>query len=124
MISTVSVTEDTTSSTTSSTLLLRCQEGEVCESADFEKASASKDSGLEKATGMKLPRVLSNALRQETWTTAQNKQQPASSTVLPGNQPGLENLADEVLNFPTNCPECGSPADTKMKLTSKLSLFV
>ena len=30
-----------------------------------------------------------------------------------------QNLQDEVLNFPTNCPECGAPADTKMKLTSE-----
>ena len=30
-----------------------------------------------------------------------------------------QNLQDEVLNFPTNCPDCAAPADTKMKLTSK-----
>ena len=33
-----------------------------------------------------------------------------------------EDLREEVLNFLTNCPECGAPADTKMKLTSKLHL--
>ena len=30
-----------------------------------------------------------------------------------------QNLQDEVLNFPTNCPDCAAPADTKMKLTSE-----
>merc|ERR1719266_1978568 len=29
-----------------------------------------------------------------------------------------QNLQDEVLNFPTNCPDCAAPADTKMKLTN------
>ena len=30
-----------------------------------------------------------------------------------------ENLQDEVLQFPTNCPECNAPAATNMKVTSK-----
>ena len=29
-----------------------------------------------------------------------------------------EKLKEEVLSFPTNCPECNAPAETKMKLTS------
>jgi len=29
-----------------------------------------------------------------------------------------EDLMDEVLSFPTNCPECNAPAETKMKVTS------
>ena len=29
-----------------------------------------------------------------------------------------EKLKEEVLSFPTNCPECNAPAETKMKITS------
>ena len=29
-----------------------------------------------------------------------------------------EKLKEEVLSFPTNCPECNAPAETKMKVTS------
>lgn len=92
------------SSTTSSTLLLRCQEGEVPDEL-LEKA----DSAEAEATGMvALPRVLSAApLRPKA--ASDEKQQELDP----------DDLRDEVLNFPTNCPECGSPATTKMKLTSK-----
>lgn len=32
----------------------------------------------------------------------------------------LEDLEGEVLQFPTNCPGCGSPCETNMKMTSIL----
>lgn len=88
------------SSTTSSTLLLRCQEGEVPDELE-EKAAVGGE-----ATGMvALPRVLSAS---RTAAASDEKQQELD-----------QDLRDEVLNFPTNCPECGAPATTKMKLTSK-----
>ena len=31
------------------------------------------------------------------------------------------NLKEEVLQFPTNCPNCGAPAFTNMKVTRKWS---
>lgn len=36
----------------------------------------------------------------------------------------LEDLQGEVLQFPTNCPECAAPCKTNMKLTSILFYFV
>lgn len=35
----------------------------------------------------------------------------------------LEQLEGEVLSFPTNCPDCNSPCETNMKLTSILQLY-
>jgi len=35
----------------------------------------------------------------------------------------LEDLEGEVLQFPTNCPSCGSPCTTNMKMTSILSVI-
>lgn len=32
----------------------------------------------------------------------------------------LEEIESEVLTFPTNCPECNSPCETNMKVTSIL----
>ena len=31
-----------------------------------------------------------------------------------------ERLAEEVLHFATNCPDCNAPAETNMKVTSEL----
>ena len=31
--------------------------------------------------------------------------------------------ADEVLSFPTNCPECNAPAETNMKVTREYLFF-
>lgn len=36
----------------------------------------------------------------------------------------LEDLEGEVLQFPTNCPGCGSPCETNMKMTSILYLLI
>ena len=98
------------SSITSSTELLRCQEGEVAD--EEEKAASGKAAVAFEATGIVgLPRVLSAA------TSAQNDvKQQSVETVL--------DLREEVLSFPTNCPECGSPAATKMKVTSKNDLLI
>uniref|UniRef100_A0A1B6K080 Zinc finger protein 259 n=1 Tax=Homalodisca liturata TaxID=320908 RepID=A0A1B6K080_9HEMI len=43
-------------------------------------------------------------------------------TIPPPTQFTLEDLQGEVLQFPTNCPNCGSPCETNMKLT-KIPLF-
>ena len=114
-----------TASTTSSTLLLRCQEGEVGDEASLEEGKAEySGKGCKEATGIDcevaLPRVLSASTTSTalgTQTTSEKKQQPQQL-----------DLTDEVLNFPTNCPECSSPADTKMKVTSEsfflISLFL
>ena len=32
-----------------------------------------------------------------------------------------ERLAEEVLHFPTNCPDCNAPAETNMKVTSEFA---
>ena len=105
-----------TASTTSSTLLLRCQEGEVGDEASLEGkaegALAAEATGIDLLGEVALPRVLSasttsTALGTQTHPT-EKKQQPQQL-----------DLTDEVLNFPTNCPECSSPADTKMKVTSE-----
>jgi len=104
-----------TASTTSSTLLLRCQEGEVGDEASLEEGKAEySGKGCKEATGIDcevaLPRVLSASTTSTalgTQTTSEKKQQPQQL-----------DLTDEVLNFPTNCPECSSPADTKMKVTN------
>ena len=112
-----------TASTTSSTLLLRCQEGEVGDEASLEEGKAEYSGKGCEATGIDcevaLPRVLSASTTSTalgTQTTSEKKQQPQQL-----------DLTDEVLNFPTNCPECSSPADTKMKVTSEsfflISLF-
>ncbi|KAG8283180.1 nucleolar zinc-finger protein [Homalodisca vitripennis] len=53
-------------------------------------------------------------------------QTEASSAIDPTKPPPtqftLEDLQGEVLQFPTNCPNCGSPCETNMKLT-KIPLF-
>ena len=102
------------SSTTSSTLLLRCQEGEVT-SEDTNNTEQKIDA---EATGMlevALPRVLSaSKATAEAIEAACGKQQENCSSER------SQDLQDEVLNFPTNCPDCAAPAETKMKLTSKL----
>ena len=110
-----------TASTTSSTLLLRCQEGEVGDEASLEGkaegAAAVEATGIDLLDEVALPRVLSasttsTALGTQTHPT-EKKQQPQQL-----------DLTDEVLNFPTNCPECSSPADTKMKVTSEYNLYL
>jgi hypothetical protein len=35
------------------------------------------------------------------------------------DDPSETDLKNEVLSFPTNCPDCNAPASTHMKLTSK-----
>ena len=91
---------ESTASATSSTLLLGCEEGEIPAEA-VEKAASE-------ATGMlALPRVLSPS--ETTAASEAEKQQPVEE----------DDLTNEVLTFNTNCPECGAPAETKMKLTSK-----
>ena len=119
--------EDTElSSTTSSTLLLRCQEGEVtsCSEEASSLAELQKIDGKE-ATGtqpeLALPRVLSATEAMEA-ASAVSTTTPTTSDKQHGSSKLTEDLREEVLNFPTNCPECGAPADTKMKLTSKLAL--
>ena len=68
------------------------------------------------ATGMvALPRVLSASTSNSGKPTLDEKQQPVTEDIL--------NLIEEVLNFPTNCPNCGAPSETKMKVTSE-SLIV
>ena len=116
--------EDTElSSTTSSTLLLRCQEGEVtsCSEEASSLAEQQKIDGRE-ATGTQpevaLPRVLSATEAMEA-ASAVSTTTPTTSDKQHGSSKLTEDLREEVLNFPTNCPECGAPADTKMKLTSK-----
>ena len=37
------------------------------------------------------------------------------------NEEQSTNLKEEVLQFPTNCPNCGAPAFTNMKVTRKSS---
>ena len=67
------------------------------------------------ATGMvALPRVLSASTSNSGKPTLDKKQQPVTEDSL--------NLIEEVLNFQTNCPNCGAPAETKMKVTSKFIL--
>ena len=64
------------------------------------------------ATGMvALPRVLSASTSNSGKATLDEKQQPVTEDDL--------NLIEEVLNFATNCPICGNPAETKMKVTSE-----
>ena len=58
-----------------------------------------------------LPRVLSASTSNSGKPTLDKKQQPVTEDSL--------NLIEEVLNFQTNCPNCGAPAETKMKVTSK-----
>jgi hypothetical protein len=36
----------------------------------------------------------------------------------------VEDLRDEVLTFPTNCPDCNAPASTNMKVTSKFHFYL
>ena len=36
-----------------------------------------------------------------------------------GDAPGEVDLKNEVLSFPTNCPDCNAPAATNMKMTCK-----
>ena len=43
---------------------------------------------------------------------------PGSTDPKPGD-PGDSVGEDEVLSFPTNCPECNAPAETNMKLTGE-----
>ena len=109
-----------TASTTSSTLLLRCQEGEVGDEASLEGkaegAAAVEATGIDLLDEVALPRVLSAS----TTSTALGTQNPTEKK----QQPQQLDLTDEVLNFPTNCPECSSPADTKMKVTSEYNLYL
>ena len=58
-----------------------------------------------------LPRVLSASTSNSGKPTLDEKQQPVTEDDL--------NLIEEVLNFATNCPICGNPAETKMKVTSE-----
>ena len=105
----------TTASTTSSTLLLRCQEGEVGDEKAVEATGTSDLHGLDSLESeVALPRVLSAS----TTSTALGNHHTTASTSDKKQQPDSLDLTDEVLNFPTNCPECSSPADTKMKVTS------
>ena len=53
-----------------------------------------------------LPRVLSASTSNSGKPTLDKKQQPVTEDSL--------NLIEEVLNFQTNCPNCGAPAETKM----------
>jgi len=106
---TASAEDSSTSSTTSSTLLLRCQEGEVDDDDEAETEKAA--SVASEATGMvALPRVLSASTSNSGKPTLDKKQQPVTEDSL--------NLIEEVLNFQTNCPNCGAPAETKMKVTN------
>jgi hypothetical protein len=69
------------------------------------------------ATGMvALPRVLSASTSNSGKPTLDKKQQPVTEDSL--------NLIEEVLNFQTNCPNCGAPAETKMKVTSEFMFFI
>ena len=60
-----------------------------------------------------LPRVLSASTSNSGKPTLDEKQQPVTEDDL--------NLIEEVLNFATNCPICGNPAETKMKVTSEFA---
>jgi zinc finger protein len=49
------------------------------------------------------------------------EEETQDTTATTENEPKLEeadSIQDEVLNFPTNCPNCNSPCDTKMKVTN------
>ena len=86
------------------------QEGEVDDDDEAETEKAA--SVASEATGMvALPRVLSASTSNSGKPTLDKKQQPVTEDSL--------NLIEEVLNFQTNCPNCGAPAETKMKVTSK-----
>ena len=111
----------TTASTTSSTLLLRCQEGEVGDEKAVEATGTSDLHGLDSLESeVALPRVLSAS----TTSTALGNHHTTASTSDKKQQPDNLDLTDEVLNFPTNCPECSSPADTKMKVTSMYFMYL
>ena len=89
------------------------QEGEVDDDDEAETEKAA--SVASEATGMvALPRVLSASTSNSGKPTLDKKQQPVTEDSL--------NLIEEVLNFQTNCPNCGAPAETKMKVTSKFIL--
>ena len=125
----VAAAEDTElSSTTSSTLLLRCQEGEVTSCSEEASSLAEQPQKIDgrEATGTQpevaLPRVLSATEAMEA-ASAVSTTTPTTSDKQHGSSKLTEDLREEVLNFPTNCPECGAPADTKMKLTSKLPTY-
>ena len=106
--------------TTLRSSLIRPQEGEVGDDYDeadmnAEKAACSVSAASSEATGMvALPRVLSASTSANSGkpTSLDEKQQPVT-------EDHDLNLIEEVLNFQTNCPECGAPAETKMKVTSK-----
>jgi hypothetical protein len=89
----------------------------VDDSSESEKASAFEATGI-----VALPRVLSGATKTTDvdLMQLQQQQQEQEQLLLRQLQEQEQDLKDEVLNFPTNCPECSAPADTNMKVTSKL----
>ena len=80
--------------------------------------------GEEATVGMvSLPRVLSAAAGGNGGlglkTSASEVAEDASEQQESDSLLTAEKLRDEVLSFPTNCPECNAPAATNMKVTSK-----
>ena len=92
----------------------------------LQVADDHQEKAGEEATGMALPRVLSAGRRafgrtsstedvEAAMAAASNSaEQQESDSLLTA-----EKLTEEVLSFPTNCPECNAPAATNMKVTSE-----
>lgn len=76
----------------------------------------------EKSEDAECPRIEGLSLSESTQcnevTSPSVSEEHLLSPLEEGAMPYEQLAADEVLTFPTNCPDCNAPADTKMKITN------